>query len=262
VPVDWTQQGENGLFEAVLDTEDGAQPQRFRGDSYKAVADKLADAQVHASRRIRELRQAIPVDKQKPAAPVQQQLTPDQRFQIARDITDPAKSDQAIAALLRAQGIPVEEVRGIINAQREQQEHDEALEESQAFVAMTPDWNPSEHNKSMLVNYMKNNNMAPTRHNLSLAFEALREAGLVQPKPEETSNTNEPETYPEPIARATTRPRSTVSTGLRSAQGRTTPPAPPRSKYTKQAIRNMSTNVYRDKLLHEPGFAAAVDAAL
>lgn len=260
---EWRNDGEpvNGFYEAIVDMEDGRKPQVFRGATYRAVADALLDAQAHATRRIGELHA-----QQRPQSTPSHSATPvplsaDERMQLAHDISDPAKSDAAVERILLSKGINLAEV-GELVAERKQRQAAEAAEvEAGRFAAETPDWHPTDHNKLTLVNFMQSQGMQPTAENFIAAFERLRGVGLLQAKPVEESQLNRPATEPERISPASTRPRTTLSTGVRTSMGSATPPNQGRPRYTKRDLDKMTLAEMAQKINHEAGFADAVAAA-
>ena len=263
---EWRNAGEpvDGFYEAVVDMEDGRRPQVFRGATYKAVADALLEAQAHATRRIGELHQQQRPQPAPDHAPVAVPLTADERMQLAHDISDPAKSDAAVERILLSKGIQLQEVSELIAERKLRQAESAAVAEAEKFAAAAPDWYPTDHNKLTLFNFMQSQGMQPTADNFMAAFERLRGVGLLQQRsPEEPEpETVQPAAGREPIPLAQTRPRRTLSTGVRSAQGSAaTTPAQGRPRYTKRDLDKLTLADLAYKISHEPGFDEAVAQA-
>jgi hypothetical protein len=276
MPVTWENDGQpvDGEYIATITFEDGSQPQRFKGQSYKQVADALLAAQENASRAIKNLRAGQQIEPARPRKNRQPKpMTPGERLGAVADLQDPNKADKAITRIVEATVGPVEAIREAIDKTEDEEAAAEAAAETKAFVDATPEWYPTDYNKQTLVNYMAANSIAPTRKNFSICFSKLLDAGLLQRKPAETGV--EPE--PEPGANGKpngsglphdgglppaprTRPRGTlVTTGIR-AEDTSGSPRPPRPRYTKDDIEKMPNALYRQKLDSEPGFSALVDS--
>ena len=183
-------------------------------------------------------------------------------MQLARDISDPAKSDAAVDRILAAKGVKLSEVAELIAERNLRKREIAATEAAGKFEAETPDWIATSHNKQTLVNYMQAQGMEPTLPNFHTAFANLTAAGLLQLEaPQPPPATPEPAKEPERISPVTTRPRTTLSTGVRSGTGSPSL-AQSRPKYTKRDIDNMDLDEYQRRFNSEPGFAAAVAAAV
>ena len=270
MPVTWINDGEpvNGVVTAMINLEDGSQ-QKFKGASYKEVAEQLATAQENASRAIKTLRAGMQIE---PAHPRKNRATPKpmtagERLTVAAELQDPAKADKAVTRIVEATVGPIDVIREAINSRDDEDEAAEAQAAAETFRANTPDWYPSAHNLETLTEYMRNMNIAPTVNNFSIAFDKLRAARLLQARPQETEPTQEGE--PERIApqseriapQPATRPRGTMlTTGIRASDTSGHGPVAPRPRYTKADIEKMSNETYRQKVTSEPGFAALVDA--
>ncbi len=261
---EWRNDGEpvNGFYEAVVDMEDGTNPQVFRGTTHRLVADALLKAQANATKRLQELRAEQRPQPVASAQPLAHPLTAEERMQLAHDISDPDRSDAAVERILAAKGVRLNEVSELIAERNLRRRSEAAIEAAAKFEVETPDWIATAHNKQTLVNYMQAQGMQPTLPNFHTAFENLRTAGLLQLETEEpTPATPEPAKEPERISPVTTRPRTTLSTGVRAGNG-SPAPAQSRPRYTKRDLDNMELDEYQRRYTSEPGFAAAVAAAL
>src|ERR1700685_3280435 len=137
-------------------TTPGAQDQIFYGATKADIADQLADAQDNASKRIQELRNPRQPQQTVPAG---KPMTDAERFQVAADITDPAKTDKAVTRIIESVVGPVSELRTSITEGREQRGIERATAAATKFQTSTPDWYPSDFNKRTLTGYMKAQNM-------------------------------------------------------------------------------------------------------
>jgi len=263
---EWENDGEandQGQYVAVIDMEDGSRPQRFIGDSHRSVADQLMTAQLHATTHIGQQRSRIreletPEPGTAPQRFERRPLSADDRFRVVADMSDPTKAPEAIKTVVEAEfGAPIETVRERLNTAAETDQAAQAAQETRQFMEETPDFFPSQHNNQLLVSHMQMSGMAPTKKNFGIAYERLRDAGLLQAKPDVEPPPRE--AIPSP---GTTRPRPIVthSTGIRSSDSSATPEMRQRQpKYTRDAIEKMPAKEYQDRYKNEPGFRAAVD---
>lgn len=262
----WRNNGEpvDGEYIVDVDPEDGSQVQTFKGATFKEAADKLAGAQVHASRRINELKRGQTPDPKKPRPSFSPKpLTGDERFQASQDLRDPNKLTDVISQVVESQlGAPLEEVRERLQRADDKEVEDAAITETLAFFNATPEWHPyvSAENKLKLWGYLQSHNMATTAKNFGIAFDRLMESGSLAKNPEEVDEAPEPVTE-RIVPQQTSRPRGSFSTGIRSSDvSGTSGATKSKPKYTRQDILTMPKSVYAHKLNNEAGFAAVVDA--
>src|SRR5215472_8244458 len=91
-------------FERVIDLGDGSGVQKFTADSMEELVDKLARAQEHATRKIREqarqIKTGLGLITPDPETPIPEykprRLSDDEVWQMTKEITDPAKARTAI----------------------------------------------------------------------------------------------------------------------------------------------------------------------
>src|SRR5215813_2605259 len=142
---------ENGKYVAVVDLEDGTNPQRFIGDSYREVAEKLLNAQMHATTHIRtqgaRIRELEIPDAPPPRTKLQPRpLTADERFTVARDIGDPTRSPEAIKTVVEAElGGSLKDIREQLNSSMETEDAQLAATETRAFLEETPEFYQSDY---------------------------------------------------------------------------------------------------------------------
>ena len=103
------------FWERRIDLGDGSGVQVFRGRTERELVDALVKAQEHASRKIKEQSRQIktgmglitpdpeePMPQYKPRV-----LTPDEQWQLTRNLSDPSKSNDAVIRMLEAgTGVP------------------------------------------------------------------------------------------------------------------------------------------------------------
>lgn len=177
-------------FKRVIDLGDGSGTQVFEADSADALADKLAEAQKHATIKIRELSKAV-----KPAEPVK-----------------PIKDTRTVEERLEA----IERDR-------------EWTELTTEWVNETPDFEANKQNGERMLKYMRLEGIPNTKDGLQKAFAELVESGLLKPKaatqdagdPVETEETAPEERIAQPVAKAPAAPvppRKTAS-GLSNRRG-------------------------------------------
>lgn len=263
----WTDRG-NGQWKLTItsdDPDDTAPPSVYYG-TREEIADKLADSQAHANRRLSEIRRngGTP-PAASPAAPAAPRpLTAQERMTTVAELNNPATVDRAVTRVMESVLGPVETLRENSAADREDREAREAANAARTFAEQTPDWHPSEHNKLTLMHYMEARGWSasdPRRY--TQAFEALAAAQLLQPRPQEQNDNSEPSAaQPERNAPAPAPPQrpARYSSGVRSSEMSGMPPASatnPRLKYTREQIAKMSAATYKQKLLTDPEFVKA-----
>jgi hypothetical protein len=252
----------DGEYIVDVDPEDGSAVQTFRGATIREVTDKLATAQVHASRRINELKKAeLPDPAPKRATLAPRKLTADESFQAVQDLRDPLKLPEVFDSVFEKRfGARPEEVARRLNEADEKEEAAAAIAETKLFLESTPEWDPTPENKLKLASYMRDTGMAWTAKNFRIAFEKLMGDGLLTPMPTQHNAASET-TAPERIVpQQTTRPRGSFSTGVRSSDVSRMPPSQPKQRYTRQDIDLMPKETYLWKINNEAGFAKLVDA--
>lgn len=172
------------VYSRVIDLGDGSPPQVFRAATKDELIEKIASAQANASRRIRELKNQLKTKVEPDPAPPkptfeQKKLTPEEEFILGQEIqTAPTEAlSKALQALL---GAPVDELKSALEFTRASKQREEIIRVGQQFVAANPDY-PAGDKKAegLMANYIQKNNLAWTVKNLEIAFDELREAGLI-----------------------------------------------------------------------------------
>jgi hypothetical protein len=227
------------VFRREIDLGDGSGKQVFEGASWEELADKLANAQMHATRKIRELSQ--PKKEEPVPSPATVEMTEDERWLISQEfLTDP---DKAFDKLVEKRLLPklqpqLEKIKAI-----ERQEQAEVA--SNEFVSSHPDYYATPKNGEKLVRYLNTWKMDATVENLEKAFQDLSESGLLEPKPAPNAENVTEETVDQRIAKPGEVVRSVrkVASGL---SARRSVPAPVPQGPTEEELSKLSLEQLRD----------------
>jgi len=253
----WEDQG-NGRWKLILtDNDTGMIISTFRGTKDE-IADKMADSQMHASRRINELRPVNGHGNGRPAP-----LTDAQRMQTVADLANPSTVEKGITRVLESVVGPVADLRQDREESRAERETRAAVDAAKAFADHTPEWHPSDWNKERLVRYMQTQGLDPTREaSYTQAFEDLSAAQLLQARPAEaTTTTDEPADEGRNAPTPTPPPTPTrFSTSIRQSDISGSAPRPTtRLKYSREQLANMSAANYKRLLTTDPELSRCVD---
>lgn len=256
----WEDLGD-GKWKLTLSPDEGGPASVYYG-SRDEIYDKVADSQVHAIRRIEQLRTAAPLNgngHDSPPPSIQPKpLTPDERMQTVADLTNPATVDRGVTRV-------IESVIGPVSQFTQDREEKLGLAAAEQFAEETPEYYKCQHNANVLYGYMLTQNYDITRaDHWKRAYAELVSAPvkLLAPKPTESSTETEPsaelqernaQNLPPPMAPAR------YSTGIRSQDVSGTAPMPSkRLKWTREQIQNMSASNYRRNMM-DPEFQRAVE---
>jgi hypothetical protein len=111
-------------------------------------------------------------------------LSPDERVQLSRDLLDPEKFGEASSTLFEATvGAKPEVLRNTLTRLQVNDLRIMAKNESDAFVAANPDYHKCQENFETITNWMLKYNLKPVRENFQLAYDRLKEAGLLLSAP-------------------------------------------------------------------------------
>jgi hypothetical protein len=138
--------GEGTIYYREIDLGDGSGKQRFEGKTPEEVMDKLADAQAHATRKIREQAAEIKQLKDKPVVKEQTQADKDDEMVLSQEmLRNPTKAVKQ--AFRKATGLDIEEiktlaerVRTIDAAEAQRSDMDRQTQAANKFVADNPDY--------------------------------------------------------------------------------------------------------------------------
>jgi hypothetical protein len=252
----WTDLGD-GQWKLTIsvDGDPTAPPSVFRG-TREQISEKLADSAEHANKRINELRRSTNGHGSPQSGPTDaggvfpRMLSPEDRMKTVAELSNPATVDKAVTRVMESVIGPVEDFKKDRESDRQQRQVRAAESAASQFFERTPDWHPSEHNKSTLARYVFAQRLDPTKvESYSQAFEDLTAAQLLQAKPDDNNDEpaaegrNAPET-PTPAPKVPTR----YSTSIRSSDISGRPPVPsgkPHLKYTREQLANLSAADYK-----------------
>ena len=224
------------------------------------------------------------------------QLTPDERVALSRDLLDPERFEQAKDTLFEsAIGVKTEDLRKTLTTLQEDNLRFKAKQESDAFVASNPGYHKCTENFEAITNWMIRYNLAPVRENFQKAYDTLLSHGVlvesgapqapvvpvvpVAPAPiEPVPSVVEPVAIIEPVVPKVAEPvASFIPSGLtREDSTDAVAPRPAGDDITfettrgnqrvilrgVQALNAMPADVYKHRVLNEPGFAKKADRAL
>lgn len=275
----WLNDGEpdeQGNYVATIHNDKGALISKFSGKTYKDVADKLLDSQANANKALERL--AKKPDNGRPALSIQpKELTPDDKFRLAAEITDPNKVVDAVKEIVTAEiGAPPREVGKNIANNENERSNEYYAGEAEAFRKVHPDYYPVQQNRDAMFDELKANGWDLTRNNLALVYQTLMEREELIPWPEGEEEEPPPNggngSPPQPNGASaaakpaqepnppTPRPR-TISTGIRNQDASALPPKPPaKARFTRADIERMSRSEYTQRLQTDPDFRKQVDA--
>src|SRR6185312_8476490 len=160
-------------FVREIDLGDGSGKQVFKGRTLDELADRLAEAQANATRKIRELAGQRKQEERENA---------DNEFVLSQELLNKP------SATLRREieqmfGAPVEVLKARLEkadaAAREA--HEDAV--SREFVQTHPDYYASPGNGKRLYAYLKKSGVEWSVANIEKAYIELQEDGLIAPKP-------------------------------------------------------------------------------
>jgi hypothetical protein len=207
---------EEVVYQRTIDLGDGAGVQVFEGKTMEELVDKLAKAQEHATRKIREQAAALKTAPAPlPAVELEKPLSPDEQWLLQqRMLRDPMS---VINEYVQKEVQKVETARQ--QAEREAREAAEAQEKAtNEWVESHPDYYASQKNGTKIQKYLQVQGLDLTPENLDLAFNDLSESGLLEARPAEAANAKpdaEPAAQPtrrivEPVAPVVTTVRRKV----------------------------------------------------
>lgn len=108
------------------------------------------------------------------------QLTPDQRFQLSRDLLDPERFEEATDTLFESKiGVNPKILGQKLESLQTDNTNMKARIEADAFVAANSDYVICEENFKAVTNWMLRYDLAPVRSNFQKAFDTLKAAGIL-----------------------------------------------------------------------------------
>lgn len=258
----------------VIDPEDGTHPIRTYGWSTDEVLDKVATTAETAQQVINRQRQtaaASHVQSTDPPAPghsantrsqaapvaAPRSLTAEEQMQATSDLSNPAKSPQAIRTLLRGIGIDTDKLKQDEDIRR-------VAAIAQEWERKHPDYPACDKNNRLLldkatlmVGFTNINEAA-----LDAAFQQLLSLGMlfeVESKGQEETTT--PSNAPDGNSANREERQPRTATSYRSHSLRSEPVVHAnRPRYTRAEIDKLTSRQLRDKIETEPGFREWYDS--
>lgn len=216
-------------FVREIDLGDGSGKQVFKGRSLEELADRLAEAQVHATRKIRELAGQKKQEERENA---------DNEFVLSQELLNKP------SATLRRQfeemvGMPIDAFKGKLQKVEAFEKAQSAEEASKEFVQAHEDYYASPGNGKRMSAYLNRMGLEWTVENMEKAYTELQADGLLAPKPAATTDAATQEVEPV-VAPA---PRSVAPAAARRAasglSARRSVPVVPKAQHTEEDLYKM-----------------------
>jgi hypothetical protein len=206
-------------------------------------------------------------------------LTTEERYILAQDLNDPEKCEAARDKLLESAGY--NEMQQTVQSQQLALNQLLARTNAQVFLEQHPDFYACEENLGTITAWMVKNELHPSVRNFETAYSAMQRAGLLiaspivreeAPKPAVAATENTVPNTPEPVAPVSRitdevqQPQppkpARVPSGINSRVASSATELPPDSStLTIGEIERMPSDVYKKRLLTDPGFSEAVERA-
>lgn len=263
-------------------------PQVFEADTAEELIDKLAAAHENASVAVYKTRLAAKVgtllsmdpDPETPMRTYEEKvISADERVKLATALKDPANTDHVVKRLMESFGIPVDDIREVLQERQITKRQNFANEQAALFSAAHPEFLENDANNDKLLKYLNKRQMAFTKKNLEIAYADLTSEGLLtvrapeQKQPEvKVLAVNAP--VPDPAIPVQVTPAPPISgqppaaqlqpkvssSGLGRDNSSAAPgaPAPKAPEITAQDIARLSSKDYAEKL-RDPEFRKLVD---
>lgn len=164
-----------------IDLQDGSGVQRFVGNDYKEVAEKLAEAQRHATAKIRELSQQQYEPQQQ--QPVQYEpppgLTVEEEWALFQQFGN--NPSGTVRRYVEAQlGMSFEEVRQQLDTAAYLQSELQATRAAEEFIGKYPDYYATPGNAKKIQGYLNTKGWAPSTEAIEAAYLDLSQSGLLE----------------------------------------------------------------------------------
>lgn len=238
---------EKKVFRQEIDLGDGSGKQVFEAESMEGLVDALAQAQTHATRKIRELSRDKKVETAASKEP-EQELTADEEWLLSQELLNhPSKTQKKLIEGLF--GMSIEDVKSKFARIDENDMAQRAADATEQFLTKhADDYHRCPENQAKIVAYMDTFKLGPSVESLEKAFNDLNKSGLLMGKPVEapevvegaesdTADHQEPSRIAKTVATPVAQPQRRVGSGI-STKGRSTI-APVRSQPTEQDLYDM-----------------------
>jgi len=218
-PIEGIQQDADGNYFDVVDLGDGSGKQIFKGKTVGEVLAQYRQAQIHATRKIRELNRerklaVTPDPAQEYPEYRPYQPSADELWQLSEDLKDPVKMAGALRRAFEWQlGASIDEVRTNLSQNRAEKVRSQIFAAGEAFMDAHPEYKRCQENEDAIFQFLDNRKLAYTRKNFEFAFEELKPGLVLISKPETVvpASSETESRIEQPVTM--TRPR-TASTGL------------------------------------------------
>lgn len=111
-------------------------------------------------------------------------LTPDDRVRLARDLTDPERSGEAVDTIFESSvGVKPQVLRNTLSRLQENNLMLMAKLEADAFIGDNPGYHKCRENFETITDWLVKENLAPVRDNFQLAYDTLSASGLMLEAP-------------------------------------------------------------------------------
>lgn len=196
-------------FTRTIDLGDGSGKQVFEADTAEGLADALAEAQLNATKKIRELSGTNQeLQRRVLAQPAGGEVDPDgpmpgfkprelnanDLFALGQKLQNPATAVAALQEAIEAGlGASLEEVRRTLRLAQTTPRQLRGRQAAEEFLLRHPEFIPNAKNQETMFAYMEHpdRNMALTSRNFEIAFGELRSRGLLELRaPEPAANGN------------------------------------------------------------------------
>ena len=175
-------------FVREIDLGDGSGKQVFKGRSLEELADRLAEAQTHATRKIRELSQERKRTAQEEA---------DNEFVLQQELLN-KPSETLRRKFEEMVGMPIDSFKTKIQKVEAFEKAQSAEEASKEFVQSHEDYYASPGNGKRMGAYLNRMGLDWTVENMEKAFKELSSDGLLAERPEQQEVTAENKAEQEP----------------------------------------------------------------
>lgn len=110
----------------------------------------------------------------------QRELTPDERYQLSKDMVDPEKFDEVRDAIFEsALGVKPEELRSTLMQLQDDNREYKAVRESELFMGANPTYYKCLENGQAIASWMRRHELAFVQANYQKAYDTLRKAGVM-----------------------------------------------------------------------------------
>ena len=168
------------VYQRRIDLGDGSGIQVFQGSTLEELTDKLVEAQMNATKKIREQQKRLEELAPKPV--VKRERTADEEFVLAQEFAStPSKAFEKM--FLETVGMPMSDFKTKLEKVEAFDRAQSANQAAEQFVALHPEYYAIPRNGTRIQNYMKTYNMPGTVDNITKAYEDLKASNLLEAKP-------------------------------------------------------------------------------